>query len=332
MSIVNNISKPYIYNTESDPSLMPSLINNNNIYNNIYIRIPHIKSNFSACIAIDDNYNLIKYSNSYLIDGVSRVDWYENIYKICERMYNNITYIYNNIHDKSNIIQLENKEYVFLISPFHSSNAGHDLCFILSIINNILHSTNFDELTAIISKNMYPLTKYICSLYFKNMLELDDDVIYNINKITIYKPVWLYSNNCLYYSNMILNKLNLTNNNLENTKIVLLKSVYDNTILKHNIYLNDSNIECFKQKGYNVIHPEKYAPEDIINIVYNASDIVTQSSGICYVNRMFCNRNATIHFICSGDSGSDTWYINECKQLVSNVITYSTTESFLNMV
>lgn len=318
-----------IYNT--------GIVNANNIYEKVIIYCPNEQNNFSSVVLVDEKNNLLKHSNSYLIDyNFIHHHEYNSIYKIYNRLYKTyIKIVAINKYDNTLINKkyLDNTdEIINYISPFYKSNAGHDLVYICNILDYVRKNNLLDK-KIIIMKNMYNFTKNILKLYYKdeNIIELDEEEIYIFNKIINIRPVWFGISNYKYITDDIITIINtnLSNNSeiKKYDKICLIKMNDQNCIRK------DLNFEGSKdrieKKGFKIISPEKYNLEELITIFQNAKEIIVQTGGICYTNFMFFNKNAKIYYIHNNHN-----YSNELQKIFSKlfIYRYEHFESLMNQI
>ncbi len=294
------------------------IVNTNDVYKKTYLYSDNEEHKFSSIIMTDENNTCLKYSNSYIVKGDKEVHSprYNSKYTIYNRLYKNhirIKILKSYLNDETINIK---DDVINLISPFYCSNSGHDLCYILNVIDTIYKTdANLFNKNVIIMKNMYNFTKNIVKLFFTNIIEIDEKQLYLFDSVTLFKPCIFIISKFKHITDAItksiINSINDNNtivNIINNNTIVKLENkcdTYDTICLykcSKNVFIrNDIILEKFQSNfenlGYKIIIPENYNTYELIYILNNAKKIIVQTGGICYTNFLFFNTNANIDYV-----------------------------------
>jgi hypothetical protein len=269
------------------------------------------KTHFHSILAVDKDNNIIRNSNSFLVDlnFIHRKDNYRDIgsydtvagTNVFRRI--NATYHYLTTHPVEEIVE---REMFLLVNPFSSTNIGHDL----SILFDRIQEYNSRQLTmpVVLAEAMLdcPRSLEICQLllpnteiyylpsnkiiHFKN-LHISKNVIFDItrHKAIIDKIIDKVISNPLFHST----------DKFKNKKIILIKSNHNKYVVTKSTCYNAVKFidTLVNNYGWMHINPEEMSMIEIIAYLYYADKILTSFGAISYAHTIFFNPNKKYYYL-----------------------------------
>lgn len=212
------------------------------------------------------------------------------------------------INEKDNIIEID-EECIYLNNSFTSSNAGHDLFCIISLIeefneNKSIKFIMFSEIN-LKGYNNYKIIKLFINE--DRIIRIKQNQIYNFKKqifsINSEEPnhkVLNYSKTIFKIREKIINYINdnYSTDKIEefkNKKVIIIKNTSMKTVVRKEDQCNASLLfEYLKQKGWYIANPEEDDFYEMAFKLLNSSIIITGQRGISCANQIFYNLDAKI--------------------------------------
>lgn len=269
------------------------------------------KTHFHSILAVDMCNNIIRNSNSFLVDRnfTSQKDIFSSFFHydnaggngIFRRI--NATYQYLTTHATEEIVE---REMFLLCNPFSATNIGHDLSIIFDRINE--YKVRGLTIPVVLAEVMLdcPRSVELCKILLPTaeIYCLPSNKIVNFKKLHISKNVIfdITRHNSIIRSiidSVISDPTINSDDTFKHKKIILIKSNRNNYVVSRWSCYNASRFidTLVDSKGWIFINPEDMSMKEIIAYLYYADKIVTSYGAISYAHTIFFNPSIKYYYL-----------------------------------
>jgi len=268
---------------------------------------PAFKPNsFHALLAVTENGEVIRDSNSYIDDCIR----YQVHYEIENKIYARINVSYDMLTRYPSVTTVD-QEVCYAMTPFDSVNFGHNLSILFDLVHKYrVHNLSCPLVFSERSKQ-FPNILTLARLFFPSLVFVENNVIMEFRSIHIFEPVILdihrHKDIIEECRSLALAKVGDLER-FKNKKIFMPKlSTKNANITKRSTALRAKVwLEILAENPEWVyINPEEMDICEIIAYLTYANTIVTSTGSICYGHAIFYSTIASWFFLFNGthDSG-----------------------------
>ena len=280
-----------------------NIVNNNNIYNDVFIntgtRKHHEWENTICVTYLNDKPKVIKNSHHFLT--LNESSWQNQEYKIYDNLVRNYIEITENKVSNNDYYHLDNAFY--MIDAFIFSNSGHNLSIMLDNVNYII-TNNIKDILIIKGYSETHNYKLIKLLLPNDIIfhELELNTIYKIKQVHIIYPEFFNIFKHMYLieklQNIIKDQYSIQYDEYKNKNVILMKTNRnENIFYSATQYHCESFVQSLEAKGYIYLYPEKIDIFKLATYLLFANKIVFSTGSILYTNKIFFTERSKLIYV-----------------------------------